>query len=66
MAVENVNDGTVHLPIIRPTVIYRCRKCGTLAYGHQILPSDDLPPRDDCPCYMGPRWVRGVWFAEPE
>lgn len=56
----------IDFPIIRPKIIYRCSKCGSLAYGHQILPSDDLPPKEGCKCYKGPRWVRGIWFPEPK
>jgi len=56
----------VDLPIIRPTVVYRCRNCKKLAYGHAILPADDNPPSIDCACWKGPRWERGVWFPEPE
>ena len=46
---------------ITERVYYRCDRCGTMAASYQILPSDDNPPREDCGCYMGPRWVRGIW-----
>lgn len=55
----------VDLPIIRPKVCYRCTGCGKLAWPHQILPADDGPPQEDCSCWKGPRWERGVWFPEP-
>lgn len=52
------------LPHVR--VIYRCDRCGTFSGPHQLLPSDDEPPRVDCGCYMGPRWVRGIWMESPK
>lgn len=43
--------------------VYRCKRCGKLAAPHQILPNDDGPPQEDCGCYMGPKWERGVWIS---
>lgn len=57
-------DNTPGLPKLH--VYYRCRKCGTVEGPHQILPADDEPPRSDCGCYTGPRWVRGVWMESPK
>lgn len=36
--------------------IFRCDRCGKLAYEKMI---------DGCECYMGPRWVRGLWLPTP-
>lgn len=47
--------------------VFRCDRCGFLSYGQpEIEPGDgnaELPPGldVDCGCYMGPRWVKGVW-----
>lgn len=51
-------------------VVYRCDRCGFLSYGSppQIELDDPQGPPDisvQCPCYMGPRWVRGEWTAHP-
>lgn len=47
-------------------IYYRCSRCGAVEAPHQIEPGDDfLPTADnDCECYMGPKWVRGIWIPE--
>jgi hypothetical protein len=48
---------------------YRCDRCGRMAYPPMDEPYpislDDEYPREDCGCYMGPRWVRYVAIKMP-
>lgn len=47
-------------------VYWRCSGCGTIEAPQQIEAGDDGRPPEgaSCPCYMGPRWKRGVWTPQ--
>lgn len=60
-----MEDETVFECSIETWVYFRCKGCGKLAAPEQIQANDEFEPTESCPCFMGPRWERGIWISSP-